>query len=170
MHYKFRWNIIIKRIPQTGDSLLSFFVEFCRSRASTLFDNLQRRLTKLLCKICRTVLSKNSTAVFDNIFRHNSTTFDKKFCRMLAKNVECRHFMAKNLVEKCCRASTIFFYNNFRQSSTEIYKKFVDCRRNLSNAVEIYCRKILTKFDVEKRWRKMLSNYNSTIFFDTFLQ
>ena len=153
-----------------GYFFLSFFVEFCRRFSSTQFDNLQRRLTKLLCEICRTVLSKNSTAVFDNIFRQYSTTFDKIFCRMLAKNVECRQFMAKNLVEKCCRASTIFFYNNFRQSSTAIYKKFVDCWRNLSNAVEIYCRKILAKILVEKRWRKMLSNYNSTIFFDKFLQ
>lgn len=145
--------------------------------SNSVEENLQHNSTifnedwpSFFCKICRTVLSKNSTAVFDNIFRQYSTTFDKKFCRMLLKNVECRQLLAKNLVEKCCRASTIFFYNNFRQSSTAIYKKFVDCRRNLSNAVEIYCRKILTKILVEKRWRKMLSNYNSTIFFDTFLQ
>ena len=122
--------------------------------AKRIFCIIRQSSTKIdqaSCKICRTVLSKNSTAVFDNIFRKYSTTFDKKICRMLAKNVECRNFMAKNLVEKYCRASTIFFYNNFRQSSTAIYKKFVDCRRNLSNAVKIYCRKILTKILVEKR-------------------
>ena len=146
---------------------MSNSVEAKLQHNSTIFNE---DWPSFFCKICRTVLSKNSTAVFDNIFRQYSTTFDKKFCRMLAKNVECRHLLAKNLVEKCCRASTIFFYNNFRQSSTAFDKKFVKWCRNLFYAGEIYCRKILAKIIVEKRWRKMLSNYNSTIFFDKFLQ
>lgn len=117
----------------------SFDTSFRHQISTIFYKKFCRILSKLPC-VNRKMLSKAS---FDNFFRQNAT-------KNLSNFVDWRHLLAKNLVEKCCRASTIFFYNNFRQSSTAIYKKFVDCRRNLSNAVEIYCRKILAKNLVEK--------------------
>lgn len=169
MHYKFRWNRIIKGIPKRGFS----FKLLCRIMQKQSFAIIRQSSTKIdqasFAKFVEQCCHIYMTAVFDNIFRQYSTTFDKKFCRMLAKNVECRHLLAKNLVEKCCRASTIFFYNNFRQSSTAIYKKFVDCRWNLSNAVEIYCRKFLSKNAGEKYCRIIIRQHFSTHFYSKFL-
>ena len=110
------------------------------------------------------------TAVFDNICMQFSTKFDKIFCRMLEKNVECRHLLAKNDVKKYCRASTIFSDNIFRQSSTEFDNFFVKLCRNLFYAGEIYWQKMLSKITDKKYYLKMLSDFNSTAFLDKFLQ
>ena len=98
------------------------------------------------------------TALFDNIFRQYSTTFDKKFCRMLAKNVECRQLLAKNDVKKYCRPSTTFLVSFFRQSFIEFDKFFVKLCRNLFYAVKKSYRKMRSENAVEKCGQKMLSN------------
>ena len=74
--------------------------------------------------------------------------------------------MSKNVVD----LSTAFLVNFFRQSSTEFYKFFVKLCRNLFYADEIYWQKMRSKITDKKCGKKMLSNYNSTIFFDKFLQ
>ena len=133
--------------------------------SNSVEDSLQHNSTifnedwpSFFCKICRTVLSKNSTAVFDNIFRQYSTTFDKKILSNACE--KCR--MPSIDGEKYCQKMLSTFDNIFSQLfSTKFYRiwqifcqimsKFVLCWRNLlaKNAVENYWQKMLSKNAVE---------------------
>ena len=153
---------------------LSFFVEFCRRESSTQFDNLQRRLTKLLAKFveqcCRRIRQQFSTTFSYNIRQH-STKFFVECWRKMSNAVNWwRKILSKNVVELRQYFSTIIFDKVRQQSTKNLSIAGEICKMLSKFTVEKSWRKFLAKILVEKRWRKMLSNYNSTIFFDKFLQ
>ena len=141
---------------------LSFFVELCRSRASPLFDNLQRRLTKLLLRIMSSFATHNSTNL-DSIRLSNAV----KICRFLS-------FLGAKFVEKdwriIIRQSFLINFDNIQHHSTKFFCRmrlnFVDLGRKIlgKNAVEKdrrllaiavgFCRKIFSFF--VKKCKKIL--------------
>ena len=128
--------------------LLSNYAEAKLRHYSTIFNT---KIDQASWKICRTVLSKNSTAVFDkfsDIIRQHSTKFFVECCRKMSNAVNCCKNLTKNTVKKWCRfIDSIFsqlFSLNFDkvwQIFCQIMSKFILCWRNLlaKNVVENYC-------------------------------